>query len=72
MMGPHVAMPDTMWGWMAAMAAVWIIPFIALAWLVITSLRRDDRDGAARILRERLAKGDIDQAQFETLRRALG
>jgi putative membrane protein len=62
------------WG-MAWMGLWWILPLLAVvvlvAWMMNTSGRRQDKT-ALDILKERYARGEIDKAEFEQMRRDLG
>lgn len=72
-MGPHMPMPDAgpMWWWMVVASLAWIIPLAVVAWLILTATRREDRARPERILRERFARGEIDQTEYDARRRAL-
>lgn len=68
-------------GWFGGifMMAFWILVLVGLVflirWLVqTTSKKADSRQGGSRaidILKERYARGEIDKAQFETMKRDL-
>ena len=50
-----------------------VIPVIAVGLAVVRiGFRRNPRDDSGRILRERLARGEITQAEFEQTLRTLG
>lgn len=72
MMGPGMMGPGMMgcWGWGWGVAVVLLL--IAGVILVVLGLaRREGTDSALEILRQRLAKGEISQEQYEELRRLL-
>jgi len=60
------------WGW-AMMVAFWVLVVILIVWAVrSTAAPRPPEDkGALRILDERLAKGEIDPAEYEERRAIL-
>jgi uncharacterized membrane protein len=55
---------------------VWLLMVTAMVAVVVAivriGFRMTSRDGSQRILRERYARGEITQAEFEQARRALG
>ncbi len=55
------------WILMGAWASVMILGI----WLLIRSPRHDDREEALRVLRGRLARGEIDAEEFEATRQLL-
>lgn len=70
-------MYDPNWSWyglaMAALMMVgWIVPIALVVWFLAQSIGRARNDVSEQILRERFAKGEIDAAEFDARRRALG
>lgn len=70
-------MYDPNWSWyglaMAALMMVgWIVPIALVLWFLAQSIGRARNDASEQILRERFAKGEIDAAEFDARRRALG
>lgn len=61
------------WGWFGLMHLAWWLVLIAGAAFLVRALwgGRDRRDGALDILRERYARGEIDQAEYEQRSRLL-
>lgn len=60
------------WGWFTLMHVLWWVLLVAGAVIVfrtVTGHRSHDR--ALDILRERFARGEIDQAEYETRRKQL-
>jgi putative membrane protein len=69
------------WGWSmmggSVMALFWIAVIVAVVFAVRAFADRDrtggrSGDSALEILRERFARGEIDQAEFDERRKALG
>lgn len=68
------------WGWMwsvssLAMLLFWVALVLAVVWLtraLSPAERRGERDTPLAVLRRRYAAGEITQADFEQVRRALG
>ena len=65
------------WGWagMAFMSLFWIGVIALLVWGVLTVARgsgRADSPSPREILDRRLARGEIDETQYERLRTTLG
>lgn len=55
------------WGW-TAMAAFWVLLVLLVVWLVrFTPTARPNQDAgnALRILEDRLARGEIDSAEYK-------
>lgn len=70
-------MYDPSWSWyglaMAALMTIgWIVPIALVVWFLAQSIGRARNDVSEQILRERFAKGEIDAAEFDARRRALG
>lgn len=61
-----------MMGMMFWMALFWIAIVGGAVWIAASSARRGGRGDALDVLRDRLARGDIDVAEFERRERALG
>ena len=65
------------WGWFAAGHVLWwVVLVVALIALLRWALRRDgpragSPDRAMDVLRERFARGEIDETEFEARKRAL-
>lgn len=60
------------WGGFAMMGLTMIVFWGGLVALVVVLLRRSPHTGSeTRILRERLARGDIDTEEFDRIRRTL-
>lgn len=62
------------WGFFGLMHVVWWVLLIAVAVLVVRALlgeRGGRRDSALDILRERYARGEIDQAEYTERRKHL-
>lgn len=60
------------WGWFSLMHVLWWVLLVAGAVIVfrtVTGHRSQDR--ALDILRERFARGEIDQAEYESRRKQL-
>lgn len=60
------------WGWLM-MIALWVVVIFLILWAVrdaMTPRQREER-GALRILDDRLARGEIDPAEYEERRRVL-
>ena len=54
---------------------LWMILVVAVVWVLITAATGRDRsaaDDAAKILRARFARGEINEAEYEQARRLLG
>ena len=60
-------------GWLWMILAVILV--VAVVWVLITAVTGRDRsaaDDAAKILRARFARGEINEAEYEQARRLLG
>jgi uncharacterized membrane protein len=55
----------------AAIAAIFVIPVVIVVNILRSNARAADRDPAVDLLRQRLAKGEIDETEFQRLRSAL-
>lgn len=63
------------WGWFGLMHLAWWLLLVAGAVVVVRALlggRWSRQDSALDILRERYARGEIDQAEYEQRRKLLG
>jgi len=62
------------WGWLM-MLAFWVLVVVLVIWAVRTATtppqQRDNHDTARQILDERLARGEIDSAEYEERRQLL-
>ena len=55
-----------MWAWGWIWMAIWIAALLFAVWLIVGSpARRSAADDAMSILRERFARGEINQEEFE-------
>ena len=50
-------------GW--ALMVVWILVIAVMVWVLVREPHRSTRDDALRILRERLARGEISTSEYE-------
>jgi uncharacterized membrane protein len=55
----------------AAIAAIFVIPVVIVVNILRSNASAADRDPAMGLLRQRLAKGEIDETEFQRLRSAL-
>jgi uncharacterized membrane protein len=55
----------------AAIAAIFVIPVVIVVNILRSNASAADRDPAMGLLRQRLAKGEIDESEFQRLRSAL-
>jgi len=55
------------WIWMA----VWVVALLVMVWFVVSGGRRPETPDADAILRQRFARGEIDEAEFRHLRDVL-
>ena len=63
------------WLWMFLEVAVGVGVVVAIVWVVTTALagrQRSASDRVAEILRARLARGEITEAEYEQARRLVG
>lgn len=62
-----------LWGWLM-MLAFWVLVVVLVIWAVRTATPPQHRDDhtAQQILDERLARGEIDSAEYEERRRLRG
>lgn len=63
------------WPWMILEIAVGVGIVVAIAWLVTAALsgrQHSASDSAAEILKARLARGEISEAEYEQARRLVG
>lgn len=62
------------WGWFGLAHLLWWLLLIAGAIVLVRALGADrrGRDSALDILRERYARGEIDQREYEERRKQLG
>jgi putative membrane protein len=60
------------WAWFTAMHVLWWVLLVAGAVIVFRAVAgRRPRDRALDLLRERFARGEIDQAEYDERRRQL-
>lgn len=57
------------WGWFVLLVVLVVLAFVAMA--VLIDRDTDDDGGALATLRERYARGEIDEEEFETRRARL-
>jgi len=67
--GGYAAMPWMFFG--PLMMVVFFVACIAVLYLSARGVRRPAGESAIRILKERFARGEIDQSEFEQRRRVL-